>query len=109
MRARLWGCSRWGTCWCTLSGSQSRGLRRINVGARRAVPLLFPHLANHVAQFIEDELVHGEEHGLFRAGDRNHDRTLVEPGRGTAHDRRRADVLIAEGVEDLAEPVQPFL
>src|SRR5438309_5643771 len=74
----------------------------------RIVRRLFRYFADHMPQLVEDELVHRQESGFFRTGDRDHNRALVEAGRGAAHDRRGADVLVAEIAEDLAESVQAF-
>ena len=55
------------------------------------------------------QLLHRQPHGGFRSGQRDDDAAGDEAGAGAAHHRGRADLLVAQHAEQLAEAVEPLL
>src|SRR5260221_769810 len=68
-----------------------------------------PQLPDDVPQLWQDELRHGEAHGVFGARQHEDHRAPRDAGAGARKHRRAADLLIAEPAEELAEPIQSFL
>src|SRR5262245_63556422 len=57
----------------------------------------------------DQQLLHGQPNGRFRARQAHDDVACGEAGARAAHDRGRSDLLIAEQAEELAEAVEPLL
>ena len=68
--------------------------------------MLLGHLSDHVAELVQDELLHGKSNGLFRAGDGDDDPVLIETGGSTAHHGSRADVFETHVTENFTESLQ---
>lgn len=62
-----------------------------------------------MTQFGKDPFLHRRPHGVFGARGGEEDAAFDDAGGGPAHDGRRADFLIRQKAEHLAESVQPLL
>src|SRR3970282_1221141 len=70
---------------------------------------LAPHLADQVRQLRDDELLQREPAGIGRARQGEEDAPLDYAALRAREHRRRADLLVGEHAEQLAEPREPLV
>src|SRR6185503_16168422 len=69
----------------------------------------FRRLLHEMAELRDDQLLHRQPHRLLGTRQRDDNPPGNGARAGAAHDRRRADLLVAEHAEQLAEAVEPLL